>query len=95
MTCIMNFLSDNAAAITALATVTIAVFSWLTWRVSRSIHKASIQRDKEATEMYLNFVSAILASGRGIGEPKLSASLFDQQKKELLQFFEKPEREVQ
>ena len=90
MECIMNFLSDNAAAITALATVVIAVFSWLTWRVSRSIHKASIQRDKEANEMYLNLVSAILASGKGLGEPELSASLFDQQKKELLQFFKKP-----
>lgn len=87
---VLNFLSGNASAITALATVVIAVFSWLTWRVSRNIHNASIQRDKEASEMYLNLVSALLASGRGIGQPKLAASLFDQQKKELSQFFERP-----
>jgi hypothetical protein len=87
---IMKYLSDNAAAITALATAAIAIFSWLTWRVSHRIHMSSIQRDKEATEMYLNLVSAILSSGKCVGEPNLSASLFAQQKKELLQFFENP-----
>jgi predicted negative regulator of RcsB-dependent stress response len=84
---LMIWLKDNSSAIIALATVVIAVFSLLTWKVSHSIHKASIQRDKETTEMYLNLVAAILASGEGFGEPTISADQFDQQKKKLLQYF--------
>lgn len=86
----MKFLSTNSAAIIALATVVIAVFSVLMWWLSRRIHQASIQRDREMTDLYLNLVTAILASGRGIGEHELSAELFTQQKEELLKFFQKP-----
>lgn len=91
MNYILQTLSDNASAITALATFVIAMFSIFTWLVSRRIHQASIQRHKEMNQMYVNLVSAIMVSGKTIGEPKLGARLFEQQRKELLVLFYKAE----
>lgn len=84
---IMTFLSNNAAAITTLATVVIASFTILMWWVSRRIHEASLQRDKEMTDLYLNIMSAILVSGRTVGEADLTISLIKEQKGKLCQLF--------
>jgi hypothetical protein len=60
------------------------------WCVSRRIHQASLQRDKEMTELYLNIMAAIMVSSNLVGESTLSIRLLEDQKKELLKLFEKP-----
>lgn len=82
-----NILNTYAPLISAVSTVVIAIFSVLTWWVSRRIHQASIQREREMNKMYLNLASAIVSSGKGIGEPATSARLFNEQRDELLKFF--------
>ena len=90
---LMRFLANNSAAISAIATVAIAVFSVLTWRVSRQIHRASLQRDKEVSELYLNLVTALVISGRTIGNPESAMNLFEEQRKQFREAFtRKPER---
>jgi prolipoprotein diacylglyceryltransferase len=83
----MDFLSTNSAAITALATVVIAIFSFMTWLASHRIRQASLLRDKEVNELYLNLVAAIIASSRLAGEGKLASSLFKSHKEELRKLF--------
>lgn len=83
----MIFLSNNATAITALATFVIALFTVLMWWVSRRIHQASLQRDKEMTDLYLNIMSAILVSGRTVGEADFTAMLIKEQKEKLRHLF--------
>jgi low affinity Fe/Cu permease len=93
MKCVMSFLSDNAAAITALATFVIALFTILMWWLSRRIHQASLQRDKEMNEMYLNLVSAIMASGKLTCEPLMGATEFKRQRDALHDLFFKKEEQ--
>jgi prolipoprotein diacylglyceryltransferase len=83
----MIFLANNAAAITALATVVIAVFTFLMWLVSHRIHQATKQRDKEMTDLYLNIMSTILVSGRTVGEADLAVRLIKEQKEKLSKLF--------
>ena len=75
--------------IMVIATVVIAIFSGVSCLVAYRIHQASIQRHKETDQMYHNLVSAIMASGKSFGEPKLAADLFGQQREELSQLFHK------
>lgn len=94
MNCIMKFLSDNAAAITALATVVIALFTFLMWWVSHRIHEASRQRDKEMKELYLVIMSTLLVSGKTVGEPDLAVRLIKEQTEKLQQVFVTPKPQL-
>ena len=87
MSSILKFLSDNSAALTALATIIIALFTFLMWWVSRRIHQASLKRDKEMTDLYLIIMSTILVSGKTVGEADLAIRLIKEQKEKLSQLF--------
>ena len=90
MKCILTFLSNNAAAITALATVVIAAFTVLMWLVSHRIHQATLKRDREMTELYMNIMATILVSGRTVGLPDLSIRLIAEMKDKLRHLFTEP-----
>ena len=87
---IMTFLANNSAAITALATFVIALFTILMWWVSHRIHQATMKRDKEMNELYLTIMATILVSGRTVGEPDLAVRLIEEQKEKLRKFFVTP-----
>jgi hypothetical protein len=67
MNCIFQFLSTYAAAISAIATVVIAVFSCLTWWVSHRIHQATENRDKEIKEILINLTASAMVKERTVG----------------------------
>jgi len=90
---ILKFFSDNASAITAIATIVIAIFTSCTWWISRRIHQSSQQRDKEMNAMYLNLVSAIMSSSGVPGNPIDGAKAFKAQRKELSKLFNEEESE--
>lgn len=83
MNCIMKFLSDNAAAITGLATVVIALFTILMWWVSHRIHQATQKRDNEISEILINLTAATLVNPIAVEREDIIIQSFEKLRKKV------------
>jgi hypothetical protein len=69
--------------IIVIATVVMAISSSISCFVAYRIHQASLRRDREMTDLYVNIMASIIISGKFAGESQLSIRLLEDQKKEL------------
>ena len=74
--------------IMAIATVVMAIFAGLSWRVSRQLKKDGAMRDADVRFLFMKLVAGIMASGKTAGEPVLGAQLFVQHEEALLKAIE-------
>jgi len=81
-----------AEAIMVIATVFMALFSGLTWNVSRQIKKDGMSRDAEVHDLYIKLTAGIMASGRAAGDPPIAARLFVEHETALREAIEKAKR---
>lgn len=76
----------------AAATVLMAVFSGLTWYLSREIKRDAARRADELDETILSMVIVISAAGAAAGEPDAAARLYEQHETALRERLNKPKK---
>lgn len=72
-----------------IATVVMAIFSGLSWRVSAQIKKDAVARDAEVRELIVKLTAGIMASGAAAGEGNIAAKLFIEHETALREAIEK------
>ena len=72
-----------ASAVTALATVVIALYAIFSHRLAKRIENQSRSNQERFHELLLSMVSATLVSGRTVGDPDLATRLFKTQREQM------------
>lgn len=81
-----------AESIMVIATVFMAIFSGLTWKVSRQIKKDGMSRDAEVRDLFIKLTAGVMAAGRAAADPPIAARLFVEHEAALREAIEKAKK---
>lgn len=74
------------------ATVVMAIFSGLSWDVSRQIKRDGAARDSEVNNLLVKLTASILTAGKTAGDPPRATKLFIEQEKSLRESIEEAKK---